>query len=154
VALVLHTSGTTSTPKVIPLTHSQICAGAHHTATALGLTSRDCCLNIVPLFHTYGLVATTLASLMVGACVAIPGAFEVDHFFAWIDRFQPTWYPGVPAMHRAILSQSEAYRDVIDRCSLRFIRSAAAPLPQHVLEQLEDVFKCPLLKSIAYPKPL
>jgi acyl-CoA synthetase (AMP-forming)/AMP-acid ligase II len=146
VALVLHTSGTTSTPKVIPLTHSQICAGAHHTATALGLTSRDCCLNIVPLFHTYGLVATTLASLMVGACVAIPGAFEVDHFFAWIDRFQPTWYPGVPAMHRAILSQSEAYRDVIDRCSLRFIRSAAAPLPQHVLEQLEDVFQVPVIE--------
>src|SRR5262249_15262349 len=51
VALLLLTSGTTSRPKIVPLTHANVCASACSTQVALGLTERDRCLNIVPLFH-------------------------------------------------------------------------------------------------------
>ena len=84
VALMLHTSGTTSQPKIVPLTHANICAGAYNTSAALELNFKDRCLNVVPLFHTYGLVATTLASLAVGASVIVPPAFEMPSFFEWL----------------------------------------------------------------------
>jgi acyl-CoA synthetase (AMP-forming)/AMP-acid ligase II len=63
VALVLHTSGTTSRPKIVPLTHRNICASAANIADSLALTPEDCCLNIMPLFHIHGLIAAVLSSL-------------------------------------------------------------------------------------------
>jgi amino acid adenylation domain-containing protein/non-ribosomal peptide synthase protein (TIGR01720 family) len=141
VALVLHTSGTTSQPKIVPLTHTTICAAAYNTRAALELVASDRCLNIVPLFHTYGLVATTLASLTAGASVVVPPSFQASHFFTWMAEFSPTWYAAVPSMHQAILAQAPHSHDIIARCSLRFIRSAAAPLPLQVLAQLEQVFQ-------------
>src|SRR6267378_1346940 len=56
VALVLHTSGTTSRPKIVPLTHTNICASAHNIQVTLELTNKDRCLNVMPLFHIHGLI--------------------------------------------------------------------------------------------------
>ena len=56
VALVLHTSGTTSRPKLVPLTHTNICTSAHNMRIALTLVESDRCLNVMPLFHTHGLI--------------------------------------------------------------------------------------------------
>jgi acyl-CoA synthetase (AMP-forming)/AMP-acid ligase II len=49
-ALVLHTSGTTSRPKVVPLLQRNIAASARNIAASLELSSADHCLNIMPLF--------------------------------------------------------------------------------------------------------
>jgi len=63
VALVLHTSGTTSRPKIVPLTHTNLCASARNIRFSLELTAADRCLNVLPLFHIHGLMAGLLASL-------------------------------------------------------------------------------------------
>ena len=66
-ALVLHTSGTTSRPKIVPLTQAQpLRLGGEHRGS-LALTPGDRCLNVMPLFHIHGLVAAVLASLSAGA---------------------------------------------------------------------------------------
>ena len=57
IALVLHTSGTTSRPKIVPLLHRNLAASARHIGDALALTPDDRCLNIMPLFHIHGLIA-------------------------------------------------------------------------------------------------
>ena len=66
IALVLHTSGTTSRPKIVPLTHTNLNAAAHNIKSFLKLTADDRCLNVMPLFHIHGLVAAILASLNAG----------------------------------------------------------------------------------------
>ncbi len=53
-ALVLHTSGTTSRPKIVPLLQRNLAASARHIRTTLALTPADRCLNVMPLFHIHG----------------------------------------------------------------------------------------------------
>jgi amino acid adenylation domain-containing protein len=147
IALVLHTSGTTAQPKRVPLTHMNICAAAHSWEVALALTASDRCLDILPLFHIYGLIGTLFASMIAGASVICPPVFSAQSFFASLAEFCPTWYAAVPAMHQVILAHAAQYRDSIALCPLRFIRSGAAPLPPQVLTDLERVFDAPVLKG-------
>ncbi len=106
VALVLHTSGTTSRPKIVPLSHANLLASANNIQSTLSLTSADRCLNIMPLFHIHGLVAAILASLAAGASVSCTPGFNALKFFGWFDETAPTWYTAVPTMHQAILSRA------------------------------------------------
>ena len=135
VALVLHTSGTTSRPKIVPLTHANICTQAHNMRMALGLVESDRCLNVMPLFHTHGLIGTMLASLMAGASVVCTPGFDAATFFAWMEEFRPTWYTAVPAIHQAILAHAALHvrslrvvrcdlsARVLRCCRRRFLRS-------------------------------
>src|SRR4029078_672397 len=66
-ALLLHTSGTNSRPKLVQLTHANLAASARNIGRSLQLTPADLCLNVMPLFHIHGLVAAVLASLAAGA---------------------------------------------------------------------------------------
>ncbi len=130
VALVLHTSGTTSRPKLVPLTHRNLCASAANVATALALGPGDRCLNVMPLFHIHGLVAALLASLHCGASVVCAPGLAMSEFAGWLQRFRPTWYTAVPTMHQAILDAASAHPDGYARASSAFhpflLRSPAA----------------------------
>src|SRR5215510_10433827 len=146
VAVVLHTSGTTSSSKLVPLTHANICTRAHNTCMVHKLVQGDRCLNVMPLFHGHGLINTMLASLMVGASMVCTSNFSAPKFFEWLAEFRPTWYSASPAIHQAILGQAILEREVIERCPLRFIRSGTAPLPSQILAELEGVFNVPVIE--------
>lgn len=147
VALVLHTSGTTARPKLVPLSHGNLCASAAHVRVALGLTEADVCLNVMPLFHIHGLVAVVLASLNAGArFVATPG-FLATHFFDWLRQFRPTWYTAVPTMHQAILARLDSWPEAEALPALRFIRSCSAPLPPQIMQALERTFSAPVIEA-------
>ena len=147
IALVLHTSGTTSRPKMVPLSHQNLCASAGHIGQALALGPSDRCLNIMPLFHIHGLVAAVLASLAAGASVVATPGFDAPRFFDWVAAFQPTWYTAVPTMHRAILGRAGENRQALDRASLRFIRSCSSPLSPTVMAELEAQFGVPVIEA-------
>lgn len=147
VALVLHTSGTTARPKIVPLTNGNICASAFNIGRTLELSDGDACLNIMPLFHIHGLIAATLSSVGAGGCVVCTGGFDALRFFRLLDEEKPTWFTAVPTMHQAILARADRNAEVIARNPLRLIRSSSASLPGPVMEQLEKVFGCPLVES-------
>jgi amino acid adenylation domain-containing protein len=147
IAFLLHTSGTTSRPKIVPLTHTNVCTAAYNLCTTLALSTSDRCLNTVPFFHTYGLIAALLTSLTVGASTVCPPGFDAFQFFAWLEEFRPTWYQAVPAMHQALLAQAAQHRKSIERCPLRFIRTGTAPLPLSIRAGLESEFKVPLIEG-------
>jgi acyl-CoA synthetase (AMP-forming)/AMP-acid ligase II len=146
-ALVLHTSGTTARPKIVPLTQANVCASARNIARTLELGPDDACLNIMPLFHIHGLMAAVLASVGAGGAVVCTQGFDALRFFRWLDEERPTWVTAVPTMHQAILSRAERNADIIRRAPLRFLRSSSASLPGPVMQQLEAVFGCPLVES-------
>lgn len=147
VAIVLHTAGTTSRPKIVPLTHRNVCASADNTRQALGLIDSDRCLNVLPLFHTYGPIGTLLPSWSAGACVVCTSGFKIPEFFDCLEALQATWYPAVPTVHQAILEHVKANHTLVERHTLRFIRSGSAPLPPAVLAGLERVFKVPVIET-------
>ncbi len=148
-ALVLHTSGTTSRPKIVPLTQGNLTASASNIVTTLRLISADRCLNIMPLFHIHGLVAAVLATLASGGSVFCTPGFNALKFFGWLEEAKPTWYTAVPTMHQAILSRAERNVIVIKANPLRFIRSSSASLPVPVFHQLEAAFGCPVIEAYA-----
>ena len=149
VALVLHTSGTTSRPKIVPLLHRNLCASANNILATLCLTPEDRCLNVMPLFHIHGLMAPVLSSLSIGACVVCTPGFNALKFFAWLDEAEPTWYSAVPTMHQALLARAQRNRDSVGRARLRFIRSASSSLPPQVLAELEETFGAPVVEAYA-----
>jgi acyl-CoA synthetase (AMP-forming)/AMP-acid ligase II/acyl carrier protein len=147
VALVLHTSGTTARPKIVPLRHTNLCASAFNIKAAYELAPDDCCLNVMPLFHIHGLVAAVLSTVAAGASVACTPGFEASRFFGWLEAFCPSWYTAVPTMHMAVLGQAASDTSISSRGSLRFIRSCSAALPPQVMAALEDTFGVPVLEA-------
>lgn len=147
IALVLHTSGTTSRPKIVPLRHINVTASAYHIGATLRLTPDDVCLNIMPLFHIHGLIAATLSSLAAGASVFCTPGFNAFRFFAWFQEARPTWYTAVPTMHQAILGLAGRHEAAIKASRLRFIRSSSSSLPPQVMEALEQAFGVPVIEA-------
>ncbi len=147
VALLLHTSGTTSRPKLVPLTQENLVASARHIADSLALTPADRCLNVMPLFHIHGLEAAVLASLTAGGSVVCCPGFVAPRFFEWIEEFQPSWYTAVPTLHQLALARAKSGNGLPHPTSLRFIRSCSSPLAPSLMAELESVFKVPVIEA-------
>jgi acyl-CoA synthetase (AMP-forming)/AMP-acid ligase II len=147
VALILHTSGTTSRPKIVPLTQANVWTSAHNTARTLELTARDRALNVMPLFHIHGLMAGLAAPLSCGGSVFCTAGFNALKFFAAMGAAEPTWYTAVPTMHQAILTRAAHHKEIIARHPLRFIRSSSSSLPPQVIGELEAVFDAPVIEA-------
>ena len=147
IALVLHTSGTTSRPKIVPLAHKNIAASAANIRNTLSLTASDRNLVIMPLFHIHGLIAALSAPLSAGGEVCCSPGFNALKFFGWLDEVKPTWYTGVPTMHQAILLRAPGNQDSVKNHRLRFIRSSSSALPPTVIAELERVFRVPVVEA-------
>jgi oxalate---CoA ligase len=147
VALILHTSGTTSRPKIVPLAHANIWTSARNIAASLELSANDRALNVMPLFHIHGLIAGLCAPLSRGGSVFCTPGFNALKFFAEMEEAKPTWYTAVPTMHQAILTRAGRHKEGIARNPLRFVRSSSSSLPPTVIGELEAVFKCPVIEA-------
>ncbi len=147
IALVLHTSGTTARPKIVPLSQANIMRSAHNIAVTLALKPDDMCLNIMPLFHIHGLIAATLSSVAAGGSVACTPGLNAFHFYNWLKTLKPTWYTAVPTMHQTLLEVAPRYKSAIAAAPLRFIRSSSASLPPQVMTALEETFGVPVLEA-------
>jgi acyl-CoA synthetase (AMP-forming)/AMP-acid ligase II len=147
IALVLHTSGTTSRPKIVPLAHKNIAASAANIRKTLALTTNDRGLVIMPLFHIHGLIAALSAPLSAGGEVCCTPGFNALKFFAWLAEAKPTWYTGVPTMHQAILLRVPGNPESVKNHRLRFIRSSSSALPPTVIAELERVFRVPVIEA-------
>ena len=146
-ALVLHTSGTTSRPKIVPLTNKNIFSSAENISKSLNLSKNDHCLNIMPLFHIHGLIAILASSMKAGASVCASNGFNAIKFLDMAKSEKITWYSGVPTMHQAILLRARRNLEVAKLLKLRLIRSSSASLPPAVFKDLNDVFSCPVIEA-------
>ena len=146
VALVLHTSGTTSKPKLVPLSHANLCSSALNVARSLQLSNADRCLGVMPLYHVHGIVAALLASIAAGGSVACTSAYYYGRFLTWLEEFHPTWITAVPSIFQAILAELARHPAGIAANRLRFARSSSAPLPPAVMREMERALEAPVLE--------
>jgi len=161
VAMVLHTSGSTAEPKIVPLTHRNLMTSARNVVRSLGLGPRDVCLSTMPLFHIGALVDLLLAPLSAGGSVVVARSMSASDFFAHLEAFSPTWYQGVPTVLMEILRRSRSPETPVTggttqpgangsapepATSLRFIRSVSSPCPPHVIEACEHHFGIPVIE--------
>ncbi len=146
VALVLHTSGTTSRPKRVPLTHKNLTTSLRNVAATYSLNEDDVSLCIMPLFHVHGLVASTLSTFQSGGTVVVPPRFNPMNFWPVVKDHGVTWYSAVPSMHQALLTRARSGKPDVPE-TLRFIRSCSASLPPIVMDELESQFGVPVVEA-------
>ena len=147
VSLLLHTSGTTARPKLVPLTCGSLSDSASGRASLLRLARSDRALCVAPMYTSSGIKRILLPTLWAGASVVCTPGFAADSFLGWIEEFQPTFYAGNPTIHRAVL-------DLLDRRgtpahSLRFAISTSAPMPEAMHARFEATLGIPLLQAYA-----
>ncbi len=145
VALMLHTSGTTSRPKGVPIRQRNLAASAATVAATYDLGPDDVSHCVMPLFHVHGLVASTLAQLHAGGTVLVPRRFSAGSFWEHSERYGATWFSAVPTIH-AILADRAA-QDPVGGHGLRFARSCSSSLPPALLERFEATFAIPLIEA-------
>lgn len=151
VALFLHTSGTTSRPKGVPLSHKNLCTSIKNIANTYRLSKDDGTVLVMPLFHVHGLMCALLATLATGGKVALPpsGKFSASNFWPTVQESSATWYTAVPTIHQILLSRASSDYPTDSSPRLRFIRSCSASLAPAVLEKLNSTFRAPVLEAYA-----
>jgi acyl-CoA synthetase (AMP-forming)/AMP-acid ligase II len=141
-ALLLHTSGTTSKPKTVPIRQRNLVASTGAVTQTYGLTGDDVTMCVMPLFHVHGLVATVLATLSTGGTVVLP-RFRPSVFWDDAARHGATWYTAVPTIHARLLERATE----LPQHQLRFVRSCSAPLPTVLWQRFEETIGVPLVEA-------
>ncbi len=145
VALFLHTSGTTSRPKGVPLTHANLLASLGNIGDTYALTPDDIAMVVMPLFHVHGLIGVALSTLNTGGSIVVPSRFSASRFWREQSSTGATWYSAVPTIHQILLMRADD--DNAPRESFRFIRSCSAALAPSVFDDLESRFGAPVLEA-------
>ena len=145
VALFLHTSGTTSRPKGVPLTHSNLVASLRNISGTYGLSPEDIAMVVMPLFHVHGLLGVALSTFFTGGSIVVPDRFSASAFWPVQEQTAATWYSAVPTIHQVLLMRAD--RENAPHKSFRFIRSCSSALAPSVFEQLESRFGAPVLEA-------
>ncbi|XAR53596.1 Oxalate--CoA ligase [Bertholletia excelsa] len=150
VSLFLHTSGTTSRPKGVPLTQLNLASSVKNIRSVYKLTESDSTVIVLPLFHVHGLLAGLLSSLGAGAAVTLPaaGRFSASTFWSDMNKYNATWYTAVPTIHQILLDRHFDRPEPVYP-KLRFIRSCSASLAPTILSRLEEAFGAPVLEAYA-----
>jgi acyl-CoA synthetase (AMP-forming)/AMP-acid ligase II len=147
-ALVLHTSGTTSRPKRVPLNHENLTRSVDNIVKTYQLTEEDVSFCVMPLFHVHGLVASVLATLSSGGTIVLPGKFNPMRFWPVLAEYRATWYSAVPSIHQVLLNRMRRDQKKPEGLeNLRFIRSCSSALPSATMLEMEKIIQVPVLEA-------
>lgn len=144
IALLLHTSGTTSRPKQVPLLQRNLLASARTIATHYSLTADDVSFVAMPLFHVHGLVASVFGAFAGGGSAIAPRRFSPQRFWGQAAAQGATWFSAGPTLHQMILDKQGGQPAPP---TLRFTRSCSSAMSPALMERLEDVYGVPLLEA-------
>ncbi|TAG49409.1 MAG: long-chain fatty acid--CoA ligase [Betaproteobacteria bacterium] len=145
-ALLMYTSGTTGQPKGALLTHGNVTHAAQNVAAWHGLTAQDRVLSSLPLYHINGQCVATLAPFVSGGSIVAPHKFSASSWWGWVDSFHPTWINVVPTIIAYLLNAADGKASHYP--SVRFARSASAPLPPEQHKAFEQRFNIGVIEAM------
>ena len=138
--LILHTSGSTANPKIVPLSHANILASVDNLVASLQLSDKDRCLNMMPLFHVGALVDLLLSPLSAGGSVVVTEKISGADFLDCLQSYQPSWYQAVPTMLKDVVTTIKSRPDLLpEKMPLRLVRSVSSALPNRLLHEVESL---------------
>src|SRR5439155_6667808 len=144
IALLLHTSGTTSRPKQVPLLQRNLMTSARTIATHYQLGPDDVSHVAMPLFHVHGLVASVFGALAARGSAIVPRRLSPQRFWGQAETDGVTWFSAGPTLHQMLLDKQGA--ESSPRC-LRFVRSCSSAMSPALMQRIEDVYGVPLLEA-------
>ncbi len=121
------TSGTSGTPKGVPLNNVNEVLSAHDTIMHFPLTPRDVTMNMTPWFHRGGLHSGGITpTFYVGAALVIMRMFSAKACFELVERYGITFLIGVPSALNNLAMRQEKHPT--DLSGLRGIVTMGSPL--------------------------
>jgi fatty-acyl-CoA synthase len=138
--VVIHTSGTTGTPKGAQRDSSAAGIGALANLLAVVPYRRDdIVLCPAPLFHSFGLATFTVA-IALGSTMVLPEKFDAEESLDLIEKHRVTAASFVPVMLRRIVSLPEDVRDRYDTSSLRVVMASGSALSEDLRRAATELF--------------
>jgi len=144
-AVLLYTSGTSSAPKGVMLTHQNLLRNIEATVEAFRFTADDVILGILPLFHSFGLMATLALPISVGAKVVYLKRFSPAKCAALIGAHSVTGILGIASLYRILVRHLE--KNPADFSSLRLCVAGGEALPLELTETFNKICPVPLLEG-------
>ncbi|MET7335386.1 long-chain fatty acid--CoA ligase [Nonomuraea sp. NPDC005650] len=135
---LMYTSGTTSRPKGVRITHGNVIYKNLGQIIHLGLTHEDKTLVCGPLYHVGGLDLPALATWHAGGSLVLLRKFDAGDVLAAIARERPTNLWLAPAMVNAVLQQPRL--SDCDTSSVRFIAGGGEKTPEPVVRRIMEAF--------------
>ena len=142
-ALLAYTSGTTGTPKGVPLTHANLLASIRAAMLAWRWSADDALVHALPLAHQHGLGGLH-AALLSGARVVLLSRFEPRRLAALAAATRATVLFAVPTMYERLLTVPEA--ELAPLRGLRLAVSGSAPLEAELATRVGSVLGQPPLE--------
>ncbi|MEC7761341.1 MAG: AMP-binding protein [Pseudomonadota bacterium] len=143
IAALIYTTGTTSAPKGVMLSHGNLIWNAEISARLRHMAPGDIVVGVLPGTHIFGFASVFLASLAGGSAIRFLPRFSAP---AVLDAFAEggSVMPAVPQMYQAILAELARRGTPPDAPKLRYISSGGAPLDPEWKEKIEATFGIPL----------
>lgn len=154
-AMIVYTSGTTSKPKGVVLSHSNLNAQVESLSRAWKVTQSDTILHSLPLHHIHGLINALLLPFSVGGKVIMLPKFETEIVWSYLlnvnlpQKDRVTLYMGVPTIYNYLIqeydklfskkSQMADYIKTHCQDKIRLMVSGSAPLPQTVFQRWKEI---------------
>lgn len=147
VTIIMSTSGTTGTPKLVLHTHRGTVGGTLQAiAAAMGIDSRDVLFAPSPLAHASGLQYGVRLAVALGTTLLLLDRWEAERGADLIERYQATWALGATPFLYDLSKLSDEARGRLG--SLRVFACGGAPIPpsiaQAAKEALPNVRICPV----------
>jgi acyl-CoA synthetase (AMP-forming)/AMP-acid ligase II len=133
---IMFTSGTTGSPKGVLCTHAQTLRAYAEWADVTGLCADDRYLIVNPLFHTFGLKAGVVTSLMAGATMVLMPVFNAEQVLEIVEAERITALPGPPTIYQTLLAHPR--RAEADLSSLRMAVTGAAVIPTELVNRMRN----------------
>jgi acyl-CoA synthetase (AMP-forming)/AMP-acid ligase II len=175
-ALLMYTSGTTGTPKGALLTHANLMHVGKSVSSWHGLTANDRVLSSLPMYHINGQCIATIAPFVSGGSIVAPHKFSTSAWWDWVRAWNPTWLNVVPTIIAYLLNDAQNEVESVqpefgdrrvkpfrakpsihgnvfsrrktDFSSVRFARSASAPLPPEHHRAFERRFAIGVIEAM------
>lgn len=136
-AVILHSGGTTGTPKNIVLTNGNVNAVVEQGRIIFpNFNNEDSMLAVLPLFHCFGLVVAVHCPLCLGGNVILIPQFDAKRFDKLITKYHPTFIPGVPTLYEALLTNR--HMNGVDLSFVKTIISAGDSLSPSKNEEVNN----------------
>ncbi len=137
ICLNMYTSGTTGNPKCVQLTHGNILSQQAALSAIWDIDHTDRFLSYLPWHHSFGGIFEKYTALFNGACLSLESSYgkNPDEIFNNWKKVKPTVFFSIPKIYKALIEltrQSSENESLFFKSGLKFIFTAAAPLPENL----------------------
>lgn len=143
IAVLIHTGGTTGSPKAVMLTHRNLVSNAHQTASWVPALKEgnETFVAVLPFFHAFGLGVVLGVGILRAATMHLLPKFDVPALIAAHRRRPITIFPGVPPMYKRFLDEVKKEREAgkdVDLSSITLSFAGAMPVSQELSQEWEE----------------